>query len=668
MLGLAGGVLGVALGLVGAVVVPLFSDSRVILSVPAGIGAIAMAIGIGVDLRCVPRVACRPARPDRRAQERMTAWPSKRNPLRPRRRSRRARSRPPPRDRLASLFPDPDATPPSWWHKRRKALIVVVVLALIASGVLVSQAFGANDASYVTATVATHNVDALLNGVGLVEPVSQASVAFPSSGTVATVDVQLGDPVTVGQTLATLDPQALSQALHEKQATLAQAQLTLQKALSGQSVSGVGTGSSGIGSSRSSGTSGASSAAAASTTSVVLTAMTFPHSSNPQIAAAQQNVLAAQHKVDTAVDTATQALDSATSVCQAGGIGTTPPGTPTPAQLAACQTATQQVLTAQGAVSVAQHQLVAASNALDLLLTQQATTSTTTPSGGGSGSGSSRSGSGSGTSTGSGSARSTGATGSSPSAADLIAYQKAVDAAQADVAVAEQAIAQATIVSPIAGTVQAVNLAVGDTVTAGSTTSNIVVVGPGGYEVTTTVSVDKVTSVKVGQPATFLPDGSKRPLAGKVSSISIAPDASATTSTSYRVVVGLTDPDASLNNGSTGSLAIVTKSSRSALAVPTSAVTTVGTRHLVNVLKGNTPERTLVQVGVVGDTWTEITNGVKPGQRVVLANLAAPLPGSATDTSGSTTNRTTTGGFGGFGGFGGGAGGGFGGGFTRAGG
>jgi putative ABC transport system permease protein len=54
VLGLAGGVLGVALGLVGAVVVPLFSDSRVILSIPAGIGAIAMAIGIGVIFGVYP--------------------------------------------------------------------------------------------------------------------------------------------------------------------------------------------------------------------------------------------------------------------------------------------------------------------------------------------------------------------------------------------------------------------------------------------------------------------------------------------------------------------------------------------------------------------------------------------------------------------------------------
>jgi multidrug efflux pump subunit AcrA (membrane-fusion protein) len=378
--------------------------------------------------------------------------------------------------------------------------------------------------------------------------------------------------------------------------------------------------------------------------------MSIPSSSNPQIAAAQRDVLAAQQRVDAAVNTATQALDSATTVCAAAGVGTTTSTTPTADQLTACQTATKDVLTAQTAVSRAQQQLVTESTALDTLLTRQATTPATTPSTSG---GASRSGSGTGSSSsGSGSSPSS-AAGSSPSSADLIAYQKAVDAAAADVAVAEQAIAQGTIVSPIAGTVQAVNLAVGDTVTAGSSNADIVVVGAGGYEVTTTVSVDNVPDVKVGQSATFLPDGSKRPLAGTVASISIAPDSGAST-TSYRVVVGLTDPGAKLNNGSTGSVAIVTKSSRAALAVPTSAVTTTGSRHTVSVLNGNTPELTAVEVGVVGDTWTEITGGVKAGQKVVLANVAAPLPGSATTSSSSNSNSNQPGG-GRFGGFPGGA-------------
>lgn len=545
---------------------------------------------------------------------------------------------------MAALFPDPSAPSPSWWHKRRKALVGVVIVALIASGLLATQAFGADDASYVTATVATHNVDALSNGVAVVEPVSQASVAFPAAGTVSSVNVKVGDSVAIGQALASLDPEVLTQTLHEKQATLAQAELTLQKALNGEPVSGVGSGSNGTGSSRSSTSSASAAAASSASTSsaneVQLTVMSIPSSSNPQVAAAQQDVLAAQQKVDAAVNTATQALDSATTVCAAAGIGTATPSTPTSEQLTACQTATKDVLTAQAAVSRAQQQLVAASTALDTLLAQQAASQTTTPSTSGN---ESRGGSGSSTGT-SGNGQSAAAT--SPSSADLVAYQKAVDAAAADVAVAEQAIAQATIVSPIAGTVQAVNLAVGDAVTAGSTTANIVVVGPGGYEVTTTVSVDKVTDVKVGQAATFLPDGSKRLLTGTVASISISPDSAATT-TSYRAVVGLTDPDATLSNGSTGSVAIVTKTSRSALAVPTSAVTTIGTRHTVSVLEGNTATRTLVRVGVIGDTWTEITSGVTAGQKVVLANLAAPLPGSATDSSSSDSN-TPGGGFGRF--------------------
>ncbi|HEV2309763.1 MAG TPA: ABC transporter permease [Acidimicrobiia bacterium] len=54
VLGLAGGLLGVALGILGAVLVPQFSDQRVILSVPASIGAIVVAVGIGVVFGVYP--------------------------------------------------------------------------------------------------------------------------------------------------------------------------------------------------------------------------------------------------------------------------------------------------------------------------------------------------------------------------------------------------------------------------------------------------------------------------------------------------------------------------------------------------------------------------------------------------------------------------------------
>ena len=54
ILGLAGGIAGVALGVVGAVVIPRLTDSRVILSLPASLAAIAVAVGIGVAFGVYP--------------------------------------------------------------------------------------------------------------------------------------------------------------------------------------------------------------------------------------------------------------------------------------------------------------------------------------------------------------------------------------------------------------------------------------------------------------------------------------------------------------------------------------------------------------------------------------------------------------------------------------
>jgi len=54
ILGLAGGILGVALGVLGAVLIPAFSSSQVVISVPAALGAIVVAIGIGVVFGVYP--------------------------------------------------------------------------------------------------------------------------------------------------------------------------------------------------------------------------------------------------------------------------------------------------------------------------------------------------------------------------------------------------------------------------------------------------------------------------------------------------------------------------------------------------------------------------------------------------------------------------------------
>ena len=162
--------------------------------------------------------------------------------------------------------------------------------------------------------------------------------------------------------------------------------------------------------------------------------------------------------------------------------------------------------------------------------------------------------------------------------------------------VAAQAVEQASIASPIAGTVAVVNLAVGDDVAAGSTTANVVVVGAGGYEVTTTVSVTDLPDVEVGQVVVITPDGSDTTIEGQVVSIGVAGSASSGTTT-YPVVIGIVGDGTGLRNGSVASVAIVTNATSAALAVPTSAITTDGSRHTVRVLEGGTVTTKTVEVG-----------------------------------------------------------------------
>jgi hypothetical protein len=176
----------------------------------------------------------------------------------------------------------------------------------------------------------------------------------------------------------------------------------------------------------------------------------------------------------------------------------------------------------------------------------------------------------------------------------------------------------------------------------------VVIVGSGGCEVTTTVTVDDLPDLDLGQAVTILADGTDEPVTGEVVGIGTVGTSSGS-ATTYPVTIGLTDPPDGFRNGATASLSIVTARTGEAVAIPTSAVTVEGGRATVTVLEDGKPSEITVQTGAAGEVWTEITDGLDIGQTVVLADLDAPLPTSATDTQSS-------GGFGGpgsFGGFGG---------------
>ena len=238
---------------------------------------------------------------------------------------------------------------------------------------------------------------------------------------------------------------------------------------------------------------------------------------------------------------------------------------------------------------------------------------------------------------------------------EVIALDEAnVDVAQASLAAAQQAVDDANLVSPMAGTVGSVTLTTGQSVSAGSpsATPQIVVVGSGSeYEVATTVAVTDIQKVKVGQEALVTPDSSSVPITGTVTGIGVL-GTSTTSTTTYPVTITLQSHDLGPFSGADSTVQIVTSRSTGVVTVPTSAVRTVGTTKVVTVVDDGTPRTVRVTVGTVGALSTQIVSGVHVGESVSLATMADPVP-SSTTTRGGFSGLGGAGGFSGSGGAGG---------------
>ena len=240
---------------------------------------------------------------------------------------------------LEALLTPSDRRPP--WRRRGALIGVAVVLVVVLIVAFATDAIGSSGASYSTAVVTRRAVDAELTGVATIEPVAQATIGFPISGTVESISVQVGDEVAAGATVAQLDTTSLEMELHTAEANLTQAELTLENGLNGEKASSTPTGGPSA--------TNVSTASDTSDTRIVLTAST----TDPTLAAAQQAVLQAQHNVDTAIATASTAYQNAVSVCT-----TDPPDT------AVCQDALEASLDAQQDVQTTQAQLASAARSL----------------------------------------------------------------------------------------------------------------------------------------------------------------------------------------------------------------------------------------------------------------------------------------------------------------
>lgn len=259
-----------------------------------------------------------------------------------------------------------------------------------------------------------------------------------------------------------------------------------------------------------------------------------------------------------------------------------------------------------------------------------------------------------------------GSTSTSNAKAQVRSAQSQVNTASDTLAQAKANLASATLTAPIAGLVVAVNGTVGESASSGSGASTgsatgsssaassatgsgfVTIADVSGMTVTAAIAEADIASVTVGQTAkvTF-PAVADLTADAKVTAI--APTATSSNSVvTYATTVTLDSIPTGLRLGQTASVAITTKTSAAdALYVPTAAITTANGVSTVKVVDATDKSKTTtvtVKLGVVGNTGTEITSGLKLGETVVLGTVATP-----TGTTGSTT-RTGTSGRNGFGG------------------
>jgi multidrug efflux pump subunit AcrA (membrane-fusion protein) len=509
--------------------------------------------------------------------------------------------------------------------------VVVAVLAVAQIGPPTSSA--RTTRQIVTASQGV--VQSTVTGSGNVAAGTDVNVNFNTSGTLQNVYVSVGQHVSQGQLLATLDPTTAQLALNQanQNLTAAQDNLACLQGTSTNCGSGGGSGAgAGSGSSSTTGTTTGASYTGGSATTV----FAAYRPSGPASGAGQ-----AGSSLTTTVTTTTTTPAGST---------TTPPSS------------------APGA------------------------------GGGGSGSrgssgsagGSGRSGSSSaaGSAASASSVKASSTTTTTPSPSSIASAQAAVYSAEASVHNAQLAVNNTKLYAPASGTIATLSgLVPGDSVSSGasgaassggsspsssgsgsgagggggttagslggsgssssgSSSAFAEIVNTSALSMTVAFSESDITKVKVGQPATVTLDAVPgTELAAHVSQISLIGTTSSSV-VSYNATLTLDQNDARVKPGMSASAAVIVGQAQG-VTVPNQAITGSGSLASVELMRGGKTVSQQVVVGLRGDSRTQIISGVNAGDQLVVTIVLPSL--SSTSTTGGG-NGALGGGRGGLGG------------------
>ncbi len=415
-----------------------------------------------------------------------------------------------------------------------------------------------------TVTVTTGSISATVSADGSVQPATEVAANFETSGTVDSVRVEVGDDVTTGQTLATLDTADAERAVEVARLSLEAAEEGLEAAQAGNTTTEPDT-------------QVVNQTTVARRKAAVTRAQTATQQAQSALQAAQESLANAQRatpvdpaavaQAQASVDTAQTGYDQALSAQTKAEIslataqqGTTVAGdTTTTVDEASVANARAKVLEAQATHDDAQAALDAC------VLT-------------------------------------------APDDGTVLAVNGKVGSSVG------------STVGSGSGTTDA---GAADATSATTSGDFIVIADLDELEVSVAFAESDVADIEVGQAATLtFPGLDGATGAGEVTSISPTATTSSNVVT-YAALVAITEHPEGLRLGQSASVTITTASVEEATIVPSVAVTTSGGRSSVTVVSDDVQAVTPVELGVIGADFTQVLSGVDAGQQVVLTSATS---------------------------------------------
>jgi HlyD family secretion protein len=506
--------------------------------------------------------------------------------------------------------------------------MVVLAVAIAAGLWYTNQPRTATAAAVSTTTVTRGNITSTVSGSGTITANQSLDLTFESSGVVKQVLVKAGDSVKAGQTLATLDDQALQAAVTTAQANLDSAQAKLEQTQKGNATAEE-----------------IAAAQAALDSAQAVYTKTVAGASSTDVAAAQASVTSAQAAYTAAVSSAAagdstlralkatldeaeialqQAQAAYDRVAWRSDVGMS-------SESKTLQTATieyqkdlanynAQLTTsgsdAQSKIASAKASLASAQkNLADLKVSSSDIASAKANL----------------ESAKSNLAKLT----SAGTATDVAIAQASVTSAEQSLKQAQLNLENATLKAPFDGVISAVNIVPGSSVSSNAMT----LINTDPLHIELKLSENNVTKAVVGQTVNLSSDAlSDWKAQGTVSYV--AP--SGTTSNgvvTYLVRVDFKNTDTRIKVGMTSNVDIVIAQKDNVLLVPNAALLPQGNGQIVQILGANGARQSVqVKTGITDGTHTEIVSGVTEGQQIVA------LP---TSTSGTSSNSNSAGGGGG---------------------